>query len=54
MMDASLVDDDCLEDVEKCIRLALECVEEDPEKRPLAREILYRLPVANASASHVG
>ncbi|KAG2547033.1 hypothetical protein PVAP13_9KG529060 [Panicum virgatum] len=41
-------------DVEKCILLALECVEVDPEKRPLAREILYRLPVANASASHVG
>ncbi|CAL4964525.1 unnamed protein product [Urochloa decumbens] len=44
--DASLQDDDCLEDVEKCIGLALQCVDEDPEKRPLATYIYGRLPIA--------
>jgi disease resistance protein RPM1 len=41
--DASLKDDDCIEDVEKCVGLAFECVNEEPKNRPTATDICTRL-----------
>ncbi|XP_066395905.1 putative cysteine-rich receptor-like protein kinase 12 [Miscanthus floridulus] len=41
--DASLQDDDSIEDVEKCVGLAFECVNEEPKKRPEAADICTRL-----------
>ncbi|OEL16587.1 Cysteine-rich receptor-like protein kinase 14 [Dichanthelium oligosanthes] len=55
--DASLGDDDCLEDVEKCIDLAFKCVEKEPEKRPSATDICGRLlppvPSTDTTRDHV-
>jgi hypothetical protein len=41
--DASLQDDDCIEEVEKCVGLAFECVNEEPKNRPTAADICTRL-----------
>uniref|UniRef100_A0A0A8XPG3 Uncharacterized protein n=1 Tax=Arundo donax TaxID=35708 RepID=A0A0A8XPG3_ARUDO len=49
---AFLEDGDCLEDVANCIRLALECVDEEPKNRPVAKEICRRLDITS-SKSHL-
>lgn len=41
--DASLRDDDCIEDVEKCVAIAFECVNLEPRNRPAAADICTRL-----------
>ncbi|CAO2200019.1 unnamed protein product [Urochloa humidicola] len=49
--EASWLEVDCLDDVEKCIGLAIDCVDPDPNKRPLATDICRLLPVVTASTS---
>lgn len=47
-------DDDCLEDVNKCIGLALMCVDENPAVRPKADEILGILRINDSDPRYVG
>lgn len=43
------LDDDCFEEVKRCIGLAFDCVNEDPDTRPPATELCSRLSAAPAA-----
>ena len=45
------MDDDCLVEVEKCIGLALQCVDQEPGIRPLATDIYNSLNQVTASGN---